>query len=152
MTYKREHIERHGIAVELVEIFADGKLRAAILSNRHRRDALRNLGRCGGVLVQATIRMIVRVDETRRYYEAVCIDHPGVRRDIDSPALPNGDNRISFDDDNSVFDGRTTRAVNQRGAYNRNSFYAFRAADRCGRRTLITGKRRKNRHQSSSAG
>ena len=128
MTYEREHIERHGIAVELVEIFADGKLRAAILSNRHRRDALRNLGRCGGVLVQATIGMIVRVDETRRYHEAVCIDHPGVRRDIDSPALPNSDKRISFDDDNSVFDGRATRAVNQRCARNRDGVYRFGVA------------------------
>src|SRR5438067_12435993 len=106
MTYEREHIERHGIAVELVEIFADGKLRAAILSDRHRRDALRNLGRCGGVLVQATIGMIVRVDETRRYYEAVRIDHTGARRDIDSRALPDTEHRSSLDDDNSVFDRR----------------------------------------------
>ena len=54
MADEREHIERHGIAVELVEIFADGKLRAAILSDRDSCDALRNLRRCGRVLVQAT--------------------------------------------------------------------------------------------------
>src|SRR6266496_2375088 len=114
MTYEREHIERHGIAVELVEIFADGKLRAAILSDRDSRYALRNLGRCGRVLVQTTIGMVVRVNETRSYCEAVRIDHSGTSGNLDLRALPGGGDGISFDDDNSVFDGRTTRAVNQR--------------------------------------
>ena|SRR5436853_4852498 len=108
MADEREHIERHGTAVELVEIFADGKLRAAILSDRHSRYALRNLRRCRPVLVQATIGMVVRINETWRYYQAARINHPGAIGNLDLPALPSGDNRISHYDDYSVFDRRMT--------------------------------------------
>src|SRR6266571_4818593 len=125
MTYESEHIERDRMAVELVEIFADGKLRAAILSDCYRRDALRDLRRCRGILIEATIGMVVGVNETRRYYQAVRIDHSGTVRNLDLRALPDGANGISFDYDNSVFDGRTTRAVNQRCPGNRDSVCRF---------------------------
>src|SRR6266508_5735971 len=108
MADEREHIERHGIVVELVAIFADGKLRAAILSDRHSRYALRNLRRCGRVLVQATVGMVMRINETWRYYQAMRIDHPGAIGNLDLRAPPSGDNRISRYDDYSVFDRRMT--------------------------------------------
>src|SRR2546422_7828994 len=150
MADEREHIERHGITVELVEICGDGNLRAAILSYRHSCDALRNLRRCGRVLVQATIGMVVRINESRRYYQAVRIDHPGTVGNLDLRALSDGVNGISFDNNNSVFDGRTPGAINQRCTNDRHSLLQQRAADPGGRRSLITGKGGKNHHQSSS--
>src|SRR5439155_22310052 len=105
MADEREDIERHGIAVELVEIFADGKLRAAILADRDSCDALRNLRRCGRVLVQATIGMVVRVDESRRYYQAVRIDHPGTVGYLDLREHSDGVNGIFFYNNNYVVDG-----------------------------------------------
>src|SRR5438128_10833505 len=97
MADEREHIERHGIAVELVEIFGDGKLRAAILADRDSCDALRHLRRCGRVLVQATIGMFVRINESRRYYQAVRIDHPGTIENIHLRALSAFVNGMSLD-------------------------------------------------------
>src|SRR5690242_17438607 len=99
MAHERQHIQSNRIFIERVEIFANGKSGAAVLADNDGGDSLRDLRESGTIIVEAAIRVIVRVDETGRHDQTVRLDYARARRNLHLTAFAGGNDRVAFHDD-----------------------------------------------------
>ncbi len=102
---------RADLAVQLREVIRDRIRRAAVGSDKDRRDALRDLVRCGAFFNESVLRMIVDIDESRREDLAAGVDHGLVlllleRADLDDLSVLHPDARGK---------GGRARAIDHRG-------------------------------------
>ncbi len=78
------------------QVVADWERRAAVLSDEHGGDALRDLRDRLRIAVEPLGRVIVDVDESGRHHQTCCIEHTIVWRRRDRPDAANG---VPFDAD-----------------------------------------------------